>query len=443
MSVIRKRSNRIFLPIVWLALFSTSCSQADMDVVKWQEDIGFYSRELSVSHIDAFHTLSQASFFTEAEKISESVPEKTTSQILVDLMRLTHKINDGHTSFPLWGWANAHYPLGLKLYKDDVYVVSTTTQLKDLLGSRLLFINGVAAADVTRLVSELTPFTENDFSRAVRTAQYLPYASVLNGLGIVQDINAAEFVFDVDGKAVRHVLEAQQMPQLDVQISHLNDTLFSAIKKVNGDLWFGASADKKTVYIKFRRYTSSVRMEALAKNALSFINRNQSANLIIDLRDNVGGDFFVGLKLAQFLVLADSIDWKSGVYVLIDHVTFSAAMSNGAQFAQILNAQLIGTPTGAKPSGYQDMGQFVLPNSGLEVTYSKRMYHFTEDRRDALYPMVNIDVSIDDVINGYDSQLRWVLNHIGDTTNSKPTRHLMNGSESAGVDQRIENKDQR
>lgn len=154
-------------------------------------------------------------------------------------------------------------------------------------------------------------------------------------------------------------------------------------------------------------------MESLGEDLLSFINENKSEKLIIDLRDNYGGDFFVGLKLAQLLVLSDSIDWKSGVYVLIDNVTFSAAMSNAAQFSQLLNAKLVGEPTGAKPSGYQDMGQFILPNSKIEVTYSKRLYHFLNNQKDALYPDVHIGVSIDDYISKNDPQLKWILSDIG------------------------------
>jgi hypothetical protein len=101
---------------------------------------------------------------------------------------------------------------------------------------------------------------------------------------------------------------------------------------------------------------------------------------------------------------------------LIDGVTFSAAMSNAAQYSQILNSKLVGMPTGAKPSGYQDMGQFKLPHSGLDVTFSKRLYHFKEDKRDAVYPDALVAISFEDCLNSHDRQLRWVLNEI----NNKP-----------------------
>lgn len=87
-------------------------------------------------------------------------------------------------------------------------------------------------------------------------------------------------------------------------------------------------------------------------------------------------------------------------------------MSNAAQFSQILNANLVGEPTGARPSGYQDMGQFSLPHSKLEVTYSKRLYHFEGGNEDASYPDVLIKHSIEEYVENNDCQLGWILNDI-------------------------------
>ncbi|RUO25521.1 peptidase S41 [Aliidiomarina minuta] len=414
-----------YIVISWLVvMLLPACARAQMDVTDWRADIDFYAEQLVKHHIDPFHTLSQESFYNEIDRIKQSIPDQTKNQILVQLMKLTSRINDGHTSFPLWGIESARFPLGVKLFGEDVYVVSTTAQYQDLLGSRLISINETPVSDIAPFVSEVTPFTENAFSEAVRVGQYLPHARVLNGLGFIEDNGTAQFAFfDVEGKLIVHTLSAQPSPLLDFEITHFNDPVFTAKEEVSEDLWFGASGNNKTVYIKFRRYTSVANMESFSRQILSFINREQSENLIIDLRDNYGGDFFVGLKLAQALVLADSLNWKSGVYVLIDNVTYSAAMSNAAQFSQILNAKLVGSPTGARPSGYQDMGQLVLPNSGLEVTYSKRLYRFKDNNSDALSPDASVDVSIEDYRDGIDAQLRWVLNQINDNnTSQRPNR---------------------
>ncbi|WP_396586365.1 hypothetical protein [Bermanella sp. R86510] len=409
------------LAAVLMALLLSSCGYAQNDVARWQEDIDFYAEKLVERHIDPFHTLSQASFNEEIARIKESIPHRTENELLIELMTLTRKIDDGHTSFPLWGREQPSFPLRLKLFGKHLYVLSTTTRYKDILGAKLVSINGVPASEIFDALWEISPFSENEFSTAVRAASYLPNANILNGLGVVENGDEAKFMFDVRGETREIILKSSISTKLDAQISHLNDVIFSPIEKVSNDLWYSSSSDKKTIYIKFARYTTVSKMEDLAEDILSFINKNKSESLIIDLRHNYGGDFFVGLKLAQLLVLADTINWKSGVYTVIDNVTFSAAMSNAAQFCQILNSKLVGLPTGAKPSGYQDMGQFTLPNSKLAVTYSKRLYHFKDDSTDALYPDTHIEVSIEDYINGYDRQLRWVLNDIN-KSNTAPNK---------------------
>ncbi|CAM4431462.1 hypothetical protein [Pseudoalteromonas ostreae] len=400
------------MTVVLMAVLLSSCGYSQDNATRWQEDVDIYAKKLIEGHIDPFHTLTQERFDNEIVRIRESIPHKTENEILIDLMRLTRKINDGHTSFPLWGLEYDSFPLKLKLFGNDLYVLSTTSQHKDLLGSKLVSINGVSSLEVVRLLSEISPFSENEFSTAIRAASYFPNVAILRGLGIVEKEDEAKFVFDIQGEKRETNLESSRSPKLDARISHFNDAIFSADEKVDKNLWYGSSSDNKTVYVRFRRYTSISRMERFSRSLLGFIDKNKSENLIVDLRDNYGGDFFVGLKLAQQLVLADTINWKSGVYTLIDNVTFSAAMSNAAQFSQILNSKLVGSPTGARPSGYQDMSQFTLPNSGLEVTFSKRLYSFKDTQRDALYPDVQIDTSIQDYADAFDRQLRWVLNDI-------------------------------
>jgi hypothetical protein len=93
-------------------------------------------------------------------------------------------------------------------------------------------------------------------------------------------------------------------------------------------------------------------MIEFADKVYTALETTEARNIVIDFRENFGGNFFIGLLLAANLVALDTIDWKEGVYVLISGKTFSAAMSNAAQFVSILNARLVGEPTGANPCGY-------------------------------------------------------------------------------------------
>lgn len=119
-------------------------------------------------------------------------------------------------------------------------------------------------------------------------------------------------------------------------------------------------------------------MNSFAEELLENIKKHNSQNLIIDLRNNYGGNIFMGLILARGLIVADCLNWKSGVYVLTNRATYSAAMVNALQFRQLLNAKIVGEPTGANPNGYQDLGQLNLPNSNVVITYTKRLFRMQD-----------------------------------------------------------------
>ena len=108
------------------------------------------------------------------------------------------------------------------------------------------------------------------------------------------------------------------------------------------------------------------------------------------------------------------------------NVAFNKRLYCAALLIAAENATLVGEPTGAKPRGYQDMGQFTLPNSKRVVSYLKRFYDFsigskkgteasnqhTELKNDAIYPDKLISLSMEDYITNTDKQLQWVLEQV-------------------------------
>jgi C-terminal processing protease CtpA/Prc len=168
----------------------------------------------------------------------------------------------------------------------------------------------------------------------------------------------------------------------------------------------------ETIYLDFKKYPRFQEMHSFAAKLAELTKDQHIKRIIIDLRHNGGGDFFVGLALAWGLIVVDSLDWQKGMYVLIGRQTFSAAMSNAAQYRQILNATLVGEPTGANPVGYQDADTFNLPHSGWKVMYSKRLYKFQDKASDGVQPDINIPLEWNAYKMGEDNQLDWILNKI-------------------------------
>lgn len=428
------------------------CSQK-VDVNKWEEDIAAYETQLKQGHRDLFHASSEKAFDQKLNLLRSQLPRLSDNKIVVALMQLTNTIGDGHTAFPLWGAPLHKFPFKFIAVDGKFYVSETTDENAGLLEAELLSINGKPVDAIATMLSEVVPFAENQYSTSVRIAHYLPVAEVLNGLSIVDDKYVAQFTFFINGETSTVTLKALETQTMNLQLSldhfhakapikpitsqkkrqfassnktRIKNGTKHEIKQATQWLWFTHAKQKNAVYVKFERYPDMSTMDHFTKELLQFIDNNKSESLIIDLRNNFGGDFFVGLKLAQYLVLADSLRWQDGIYVLINNVTFSAAMSNAAQYARLLNATLVGEPTGAKPKGYQDMGQFTLPNSKRVVSYSKRFYDFsigpkkgteasnqyTELKNDAIYPDKLISLSMDDYITNTDKQLQWVLERV-------------------------------
>ena len=414
--------DKLFVKLVLGLMFFTSvCNAQKASVELWLKDIVFYHKALEENHIDLYHTISKGDFTLQIELLKEKLSGLTDFQVIVELMRLTHKvgagISDGHTSVPLWGTKTNRFPIELFDFGNELRVIKTTKQNKHLLGKKLKSIEGISIDKIYSMVSELTPFTENKQSSMHRTCNYMMISEILEALEIIKNKDRVAFSFvDDNGDEERITLKSYSKESLDGFQFETLPNLHPYFKRPTDfmfeDLWFTA-VDSNTIYIKFKEYPKiENEMNTFSESVYNFIEENQTKNLIIDLRGNYGGDYFMGLILASWLNASDSINWKSNVYVLVDRVTYSAAMVNAVQFKQLLNARIIGEPTGANPNGYQDLGQFKLPNSNLLITYTKRLFRLQDESTLGLQPDVMFAPKWINYKNGVDEVLNWVLKDI-------------------------------
>lgn len=76
---------------------------------------------------------------------------------------------------------------------------------------------------------------------------------------------------------------------------------------------------------------------------------------------------------------------------------------------QLLNAKVVVEPTSSNPNGYQDMDDFILPNSKLVMTYSKRLFRLSNQVNTALQPDIIINQKKSDLLQNNDTVLVEVL----------------------------------
>ncbi|MFA0813196.1 S41 family peptidase [Microbulbifer epialgicus] len=412
------RSIRFLLKFVAASwTFSTATALPESDIDDWIEDIDYFQQELQKKHINLYHSISEKQLTEELSRLKSDLPSLSENQLLVEMMRISRLIDDGHTQVAFWEEDIGFFPFRFATFAGELRLVTVSEAHRHLLGYKLKAINDTPIEEVMRRLSPVVQGVENAHSLKVRLATQVKVAQILDGIGITDGTERANYTFTNDaGNSKTASVSPVSMEKFSKQLTHRifpKQIPFGSKSIVDSEnLWMSANEEVQTAYIYFRRYPSFSDMEDFSKDIEDFLERKNIKNLIIDFRENGGGDFFVGLGMAWRLVLVDSLDWDHGIYTLISNKTYSAAMSNAAQYRQLLNAKLVGEPTGGNPVGYQDMGQFSLPNSEWTITYSKRNYKFQDAFTEGVQPDVLIEPDWQSYQQGVDRPLSWILEDI-------------------------------
>jgi hypothetical protein len=140
-------------------------------------------------------------------------------------------------------------------------------------------------------------------------------------------------------------------------------------------------------------------------------DKSKNNNIIIDLRNNRGGNY----KKIRPLINAISKRQKQGevskVFCITNRVTFSAAGVTSIFLKRENNAVLVGEPSRSEPNGGDNVEYFYLPNSKLKVGYTNKLKdHYPELGDKDLLPVdIPIEISFDDYINGRDRMIEKII----------------------------------
>jgi hypothetical protein len=178
-------------------------------------------------------------------------------------------------------------------------------------------------------------------------------------------------------------------------------------QKQNEPFWFTYLPDSQTTYVSFRRYAS---LGDHARALFKFIDANRTTRLVLDIRQNGGGDFFEGRKhLIAPLKKRPDINQKGRLFVVIGRQTFSAAMANAIDFRKEAHAILVGEPIGERPNSYSENDEMTLQHSRVVVSYSTRYYKFLNEDAPAVMPDTRIDPTWPEFLAGRDPVMDWIL----------------------------------
>lgn len=378
----------------------------DLTPAQWREDLHRLAVQLPKVHANAFYSLSRAEFDAEARALDQRIEKSNADEIYIGLKIITKSIGDGHTGIgdpP----DRRVMPIQFGHFGKEFRVVAVGPGLDAALGKQLVKVGDLPIAEVWERVLRTTAQKELDDLRNGDGLVYLSRGYALHGLDVIPDRNFAVYTLE-DDHGRQSEVRVQGLPEgRSVPMKTIYSDKLLRIKNADDPFWCQSIPGANSLYCGWHSYQGLSEKGAKLSEQ---IKRLRPEKLIIDMRDNGGGDNSVGYTSIVQPIKADTrLNSQGHLYVLVGPLTFSAAMNNAAQFQDETKAILVGETIGERPNSYQEPRQFHLPNSHLVIRASTRWYAFRPHGPNKVSPNKEIIPSWNDVTESRDPVLDWAL----------------------------------
>jgi len=393
------------------------------DAQKWRADLHYLSVEMPQRHKNLFHSMTREQFEAMVSQLNDRIPSLTRNQILVELARIVAMVRDGHTAlFPFYNpTLSLHrYPVKFYMFKDGLYVQRAGPEYREVVGAKVVRIGNADAAEAYRLMSEIV---NRDNAMTVKdvTPSWLGFPEFLEGLGIVDNMEDALLTVDKDGKQITVHLKpitlesAHRLSWVDASDGAANPLPLWR-KDLQNPYWFEYLKDSQTVYLQYNAVEDKPE-EKLADffhRVFAFVDANPVDRLVIDIRNNSGGNGYLNWPLIYGIIRSDKINQRGKLFTITGRLTFSAAGMCAVYLERHTHTLFVGEPTGSSPNGYGEHGEVTLPNSKIKVFVSTLYWQEADprDRRPWIAPQIAAELTFEDYRNNVDPAMRAILNYV-------------------------------
>jgi Peptidase family S41 len=382
---------------------------------RWREDIDFLASELPKRHINAFFKCKREDFDAAAAALRDSITSRSDADLTVGLMRLAAMLGDAHTGIsPGVIKPPFHYfPLAIYWFSDGPVIAATRASEQDLIGCTLVRFGDTPAVEALQRVAPVFAY-ENEATFRNNAPRYLITAEVAQACGLINDAERVTITIrDAEGKERTAELAPMAQGERLTTKDQDNPKLPLYRQKRGQANWYELLPEEKALYFQYGRCADdpSLKVIALTNDILGAIDANNVERVIVDLRNNSGGNSAYLLAFIQGLKFRERLHKPGGVIVLIGRGTFSSAQLNAAKLKSDASATLIGEPTGQKPNAYGEVRSFTLPHSKIPVNYSTKHFQTESGDRPSMEPDVRVELSSTDYFALRDPVLDAALNY--------------------------------
>jgi len=372
---------------------------------QWHDDLRTFAREIPQRHKNAFHHITREQFTAMVSDLDRRIDTSNDDEIVVGFMALDAAIGDGHTRIAVpANWRRL--PLIIRPFEGEYRVIGASDAA--LVGARVLRIGDMPLADVLAKFRTILPQDETDSLVVSSGTGFFSVPEILHGLGIVKSADSVSVTTDAGTTEVAAV--AKMPPNAAMHWVAAHDPVSRGHE--GETFYFHYFEPEKLLYVNWRSYQD---LRRKVGPLWHFVDAHDVKTIAIDLRQNGGGDYFVGRRY----IINPLKSRPQRVFALVGTNTFSAALANACDFRYMLHATLVGVPIGERPNSYSELRTMLLPNSRLRAGYSVRYYEFDPgNAANVVEPDKTIGITWPEYAAGKDPALDWILATSSSTTKS-------------------------
>lgn len=411
-----------FYFLLCLVFFQSTVEAQSVSQASLLEDMTYLKSSLEASHFDLYGHVSKVEFDQNYEKVRSRVQKEQYSifEACNLLQQIASKANNAHTKvqFPVFAYRNfldagGHVlPFEVSIENERVFIRKNWSNDQALSpGAELISINGIKIKDIFEKIYPQVAAESLYFKNALIESFSLPryYWQVFgeqNTYEITVIQNGSLKSYDLDGARgwEDYELKREEIMQEEWALDFFKQVAYLRPGKLSGDL------------ASFTSFIDSAFVE---------IKQRQSKDLIIDLRNNSGGDDPFSDYVVSYLIdrsfrwnssfqlkssdllkshvrtysdttstyaraildhnsgqnfeydfgdheaQTESKRFKGEVYVMVNRHSYSQSTVAAAQMQDYGLATIVGEETAEHPNLLASIFTYTLPNTQLQVTVSK------------------------------------------------------------------------
>ena len=411
-----------------------------------KEDLDYLVEKLKTVHPKALHGLSEEQENIVKDSYVKIEKHLKAGEFYFVANKIACSFKDAHTSFHLCENENDNdktIELPKVWLNDGMYVNENFGELQK--GDKIQSIGDKTPDELLEELTKIVPAENQQWVR-VQGSSELTKEPYLNYLGLIREDKVNIEVLR-DGETI------------DIELP-LIESKYSVTKVLNQNLaqndWVKYTIDKENSLGIFtlNQCTNNDYYKNVLNNFFKDVQKNKIDNIVIDLRENTGGDSSVvneflryldvdeyknygaevrfskdvkqqrgqtfifkyikdsGKKVKNEKVNDEKLIFKGNTFILTSPITFSSGNWFAVMFKDNKLGTIVGEPTGNQPSSYGDILTFQLPNSGFIFTVSYKKFtrpNISKDNENCLNPDIIVYTTIDDILNDKDPQMGKVL----------------------------------